>query len=97
MHTKPNTPTNPPKALFAIPVFNWDGDGFPLLKTGFGIYWAVTLPLTALVFVFWAIAMLLPWGKWFAMFGRKRRLLVGDVELTVKRGNTTQQSSSSNV
>jgi hypothetical protein len=88
--------TDTPQALFAIPVFNWDSSsGFPLVESGFKVYWAVTLPLTLFVFVFWALAMLLPWGKWFAFLsgGSRRKLMVGDVEL-VKRGGSWGSSKS---
>lgn len=49
-----------------MPVFNWDGDGAPVIKPGFRYYWAVTIPLTILVLTIWAMGMFLPWKKWFA-------------------------------
>jgi hypothetical protein len=49
-----------------MPVFNWDGDGAPVIKSGFKYYWAVTIPLTILVLTAWALGMALPWKKWLA-------------------------------
>jgi hypothetical protein len=54
-----------------MPVFNWDGDQVPVVKTGFGYYWAVTAPLTVLVIACWAMSMLLPWRRWLASVGGK--------------------------
>jgi hypothetical protein len=54
------------QAIFAMPVFNWDGDGAPFVKEGFKYYWAVVIPLTFLVLVLWAFAMLLPWRAWLS-------------------------------
>lgn len=47
-----------------MPVFNWDDNGAPTVKTGFGYYWAVAVPLTILVLASWAMGMLLPWRAW---------------------------------
>ena len=54
-----------------MPVFNWDGigDHTPVVKTAFKYYWAVTVPLTVLVFTVWAFAMLFPWRRWLAVLG----------------------------
>jgi hypothetical protein len=49
-----------------MPVFDWDGNGMPVIKTGFGYYWLITGPLTILVLISWGVAMLLPWRIWFA-------------------------------
>lgn len=49
-----------------MPVFNWDNDGSPIVKDGFKYYWAVAMPLTFLVFIVWAMAMLLPWRTWIS-------------------------------
>lgn len=51
-------------AIFAMPLFNWDGDGTPTIKDGFKYYWAIAIPLTVLVLGVWAGAMLLPWRVW---------------------------------
>lgn len=48
------------QAIFAMPVFNWDGGGAPFVKEGFKYYWAVVIPLTFLVLAEWAFAMLSP-------------------------------------
>jgi hypothetical protein len=39
-----------------MPVFNWDGNGAPILKPGFGFYMAVTLTLTCIVLLIWILA-----------------------------------------
>jgi hypothetical protein len=54
------------QAIFAMPVFNWDGEGMPVVRKGFGYYWAVTLPLTVLVLGSWGLAVLLPWRSWMS-------------------------------
>ena len=69
------------QAIFAMPAFNWDGNGPPLIKTGFKYYWAVTAPLTVFVLVSWALAMLLPWRSWVAKIQGKENA-GQDVELT---------------
>jgi hypothetical protein len=40
-----------------MPVYNWDVNGAPMVKPGFKYYWAVTIPLTILVLMLWALAM----------------------------------------
>jgi hypothetical protein len=47
-----------------MPVFNWDAGSGPVVKDAFKYYWAIVIPLTFLVFVAWAMAMLLPWRVW---------------------------------
>jgi hypothetical protein len=56
------------QAIFAMPVFNWNGDGAPFVKDGFKYYLAVAIPLTFLVLTLWALAMLLPWRAWLLEF-----------------------------
>ncbi len=46
-------------------MFNWDGDGAPVIKSGFKYYWAVTIPVTLLVLTIWALAMFVPWKELF--------------------------------
>jgi len=36
-----------------MPVFNWDGEQMPVIKTGFRCYWAFAVPLTILVLISW--------------------------------------------
>lgn len=69
------------QAIFAMPVFNWDGNGSPVIKTGFKYYWAVTAPLTLFVLVLWALAMLLPWKSWVAKVQEKEKADEQDVKL----------------
>jgi len=38
-------------ALFALPIFRWDET--PVLQSRFWVYWAFTIPFTALVFAIW--------------------------------------------
>ena len=57
---------NTSQTVFAMPVFNWDGNGAPVLKPGFKYYWAVTIPVTVVVLTLWALAMALPWKRWTA-------------------------------
>jgi hypothetical protein len=57
--------TNTEKAIFAMPVLNWDDNGGPIITHGFKYYWILTLPLTFAVLVLWALATLLPWREWF--------------------------------
>lgn len=64
--------TNSTKDTFFNPV-GWRRVPSGVFNKGFNIYWAVTLPLTLLVFVFWGVVMLIPWAKWVELFrGRKR-------------------------
>jgi hypothetical protein len=49
-----------------MPVFNWDETGTAIVKPGFKYYWAVSVPLTALVLLSWAITILLPWQSGIA-------------------------------
>ena len=60
-----------------MPLFNWDGGSFPIVKGGFKYYWAFAIPLTVLVLLIWAAAVLLPWTRWIAGF---RRMKVSDIE-----------------
>jgi Mg2+ and Co2+ transporter CorA len=53
-------------AIFAMPLYNWDDNTLPVIKDGFKYYWAITIPLTVLVLVLWALAMLLPWALWLS-------------------------------
>lgn len=39
-------------ALFALPSLNWNAN--PVVQDTFWVYWAFTLPCTALVFLLWA-------------------------------------------
>jgi hypothetical protein len=63
----------PPKAIFAMPVYDWDGNGVPIVKSGFKYYWAVTIPLTAVVLLSWGLAMLLPWRAWVARISKSEK------------------------
>jgi hypothetical protein len=63
-----------------MPVFNWDGNGVPAVKTGFRYYWAVAVPLTILVLASWAIGMLVPWRAWISNLQRSSNGLDQDVE-----------------
>ena len=64
-------------------VFDWDGEGAPVIKNGFKYYWAVTIPLTILVLTIWALGMFLPWNNWFAKTGHDSRAEISqDLELT---------------
>jgi hypothetical protein len=40
--------------MFAMPVFDWDDYGAPVVRAGFEYYWAVTIPLTLVVLLSWA-------------------------------------------
>ncbi|CZR70210.1 uncharacterized protein PAC_20111, partial [Phialocephala subalpina] len=51
-------------AIFSMPVFNWDKADGPFFKPHFKYYWAIVIPLTFIVLVLWALAVLLPWRKW---------------------------------
>jgi hypothetical protein len=66
-------------AIFAMPLFNWDGDGLPVIKDGFRYYWAIAIPLTVLVLLVWTLAMALPWSNWWQSL--KRKSGQGDPEL----------------
>jgi hypothetical protein len=46
-----------------MPLFNWDNDELPITKEGFKYYWAIAIPLTALVMLVWALAMFVPWKE----------------------------------
>jgi hypothetical protein len=72
------------QAIFAMPVFNWDSNGVPAVKTGFGYYWAVAVPLTILVLASWVMGMLLPWKVWILkLLGSSNGLEQGIEEKTV--------------
>ncbi len=48
--------TNCPKTLFAMPLFDWEASSsLRVLKSRSWVYWAVTVPATILVHVFWRI------------------------------------------
>ena len=47
-------------ALFALPFFKWDEKNVAQKK--FWVYWAFTLPVTALVFILWNV--LINWTKY---------------------------------
>jgi hypothetical protein len=51
------------QAIFSMPVFNWDGNGAPIIGPGFKYYWAITIPSTILVLTTWAMGMFLPWKR----------------------------------
>ena len=57
-------------------MFSWGDNGLPVANAGFKYYWAVTIPLTLVVLVLWAVAMLLPWEKWLSIW-RRRSVAVG--------------------
>jgi hypothetical protein len=61
------------QAIFAMPVYDWDGNGVPIVKSGFKYYWAVTIPLTAVVLLSWGLAMLLPWRAWVARISKAEK------------------------
>lgn len=65
-----------------MPVFDWDEDAMPIVKKGFGYYWAVTVPLTMLVLISWGTTTLLPWRVWISRFKEKSRTRGCDTELT---------------
>jgi hypothetical protein len=78
------------EAVFAMLVFDWDGDGSPVIKSGFKYYWAVTAPFIIFVLVAWMLAILLPWKRWVVLGNggsgekaREERPIVGG---TLKRG-----------
>ena len=54
------------KALFSMPMFDWDANGAPVTKPAFRYYWAITLPLTVTVLLTWSLMILLPWKRWIA-------------------------------
>jgi hypothetical protein len=54
------------QSLFSAPIFNWSDKGLPIANAAFKYYWAITMPLTLLVVVLWATAMLFPWNKLFS-------------------------------
>jgi hypothetical protein len=60
-----------------MPTFNWDGDGAPIIKSGFRYYWAVTVPVTILVLLVWTLARLLPKKLWVERLTEHRRDLPG--------------------
>jgi hypothetical protein len=47
-----------------MPLFNWDDDELPILKSRFKYYWAIAIPLTIFVLLVWALAMFFPWRDW---------------------------------
>lgn len=73
-------------AIFAMPLFNWNDDGKPVVKDGFRYYWAIAIPLTVLVLGMWAGALLLPWRGWLSKRRVKGRDRAGDVEAVMGKG-----------
>lgn len=61
-----------------MPLLNWDGGDLPVTKKVFKYYWAIAIPLTMLVLLIWAAAMLLPWTRWIA--GIRRQMKKDDLE-----------------
>jgi ABC-type microcin C transport system permease subunit YejB len=53
-----------------MPVYDWDANGVPVIKKGFKYYWAVTIPLTAVVLLSWGVVTLLPWRAWVARISK---------------------------
>lgn len=60
-------------AIFAMPVFDWDATGTAIVKPGFKYFWAVSVPLTALVLLSWAIVTLFPWQSGIANIRERLR------------------------
>ena len=55
-------------ALFAVPVFQWDAPkGESVVSKRFWVYWAVTIPVTLLVIIPWAV-----WTRQRASDNRRR-------------------------
>jgi hypothetical protein len=55
-------------ALFAVPSLEWDAE--PVIKDKFWIYWAFSLPFTALIFTIWAVIV-----KWELIRSGLRKLV----------------------
>lgn len=59
-------------SLFSVGFFNWDATASPnslsvAVNPGFGLYWAVAIPLTAVVFGLYAL--------WLLVYMRKQKKL----------------------
>lgn len=57
-------------AIFAMPVLDLsppNSSSMVVVRKGFGIYWALTVPLTLSVLMTWGASILLPWRKWLAV------------------------------
>lgn len=64
-----------------MPVFEWDGSGSPVFRSGFKRYWAITVPLTVTVFLLWGAATILPWRSWlFERYGKTNVSMAVDGE-----------------
>ena len=68
------------QAIFAMPVIDWDSNGAATTKTGFKQYWAITAPLTLVVFMIWGTATILPWRSWLAKL-KEMESAQGDEEM----------------
>jgi hypothetical protein len=68
--------------MFAIPVFNWDDNGAPAVRAGFGFYWAVTIPITLVVLLSWAFIMIAQWRRGFLKLRPGSKARGEEVELT---------------
>lgn len=64
-----------------MPIFNWDGNGEPVVRSGFGYYWAAAVFLTILILVSWTLGMMLPWKSWVLKLQRNGTTKVRDMEL----------------
>jgi hypothetical protein len=47
------------QSLFSSPLFSWGDNGLPVANAAFKYYWVLYMPLTLLVFVLWAVMLLL--------------------------------------
>jgi hypothetical protein len=56
-----------------MPVFNWEDGQGPAVKRGFKYYWAIAIPVTFLVLIFWGLSVWLPWSEWLSKWSRKEK------------------------
>jgi hypothetical protein len=47
------------QSLFSSPIFSWGDNSLPVVNAASKYYWVLAIPLTLLVFVLWAVTLLL--------------------------------------
>lgn len=72
-------------SLFAVPFFNWnaiDSESVSV-NSGFGLYWAVAIPLTVLVFALYVL--------WLQFYKRKQKKLNSEAKWEVAQPATLEE------
>ncbi|KAH7400318.1 hypothetical protein BKA64DRAFT_708005 [Cadophora sp. MPI-SDFR-AT-0126] len=79
-------------AFFAMPLFDWQAPAHAVLSSRFWIYWAVTIPATAMVLVVWRIWFV--FEEWRQYCGREGKIY-SDFGLWVRSARRYNKNASS--